>query len=244
MSKSDTPRRIHVPVRFVDGVWECALGGAVPVKSGTEAELIVDAARITDKAFLEAMDRRVLHRVLGEGEAFLVALTVKPEAKPSEALRPYLKSFEQLQRNIATDLLDPYNPATLFFVEVTLSKPDKRQAKALDTRDGGLWLVTQGLRTTGIKSTTIILPPPVSDKPAASLNHALTLLSEKYETWRMAHTGNVYSRVLYQAKSGRWYPLEVLRYAAIEDQAHAIGGQLWDEFMKKMQALRDAPRRT
>jgi len=30
-------RRLRIPVRLVDGVWECAFGGAVPVNDGAEA---------------------------------------------------------------------------------------------------------------------------------------------------------------------------------------------------------------
>jgi len=238
MTQAVKPRRVRIPVRHVDGLWECALGGAVPVESGTEAELVVDADRIADKAFLKAMDSPVKHRVLGENASFLVALTVKPEAPPRAELAPFLRWYQSMQPPLAAEFLQPFNPATLCFVAVTLSKPDKRQAKSLDSQDGGLWLITQGLRTTAIVSTTVKLPPAVSEKPAASLNHALTKLSEVYETWRLAHTGNVYSRVFYQAKNERWYPLDVLRNATIEHQEQAIAGQLWDEFIRKMTALR------
>lgn len=241
--KLGKPRRIRVPVRYVDGNWECALGGGIPVENGTEAELIVDAGDIADKTFLQALDTAVKHKVLGEGSAFLIALTVKQDAPPTPALAASLIRFHTIRWNLASEFLDSFNPATLCFIRVTLSKPGDRQIKTLNSRDGGLWLVTQGLRTTEIISTTVTLPEAVSQEPATSLNHALTKLSEAYETWRISHTGNVYDRVFYQAKDGRWYPLKVLRSATIEDQAHAIGGQLWDEFMKKMLALRDAPKR-
>ena len=42
MSKASSTRRPRIPVRFVDGVWECSLGGAVPVKEHAEAELVVE----------------------------------------------------------------------------------------------------------------------------------------------------------------------------------------------------------
>ena len=233
------PRRLRIPVHYVDGTWECQLGGSVPVEEGTEGELVLDPAHITDKAFLRAMTKAVKHRVLEEGASFLVSLTIRPEARPSPELAPFLKSYSQLQNQIETRLLPSFNPGTLNFVSVHLSKPRESQVRTLETQDGGLWLITQGLKTTAIESTTVILPEPVAKGRAASLNHAVTLLSEAYETQRLSHTGNVYSRVLYQSKNKRWYPLDVLRKAALDDQAHAIGGQLWDEFMRKMQALRD-----
>ena len=42
MTQAHSTRRLRIPVRFVDGIWECALGGAVPVKNDTEAELVVN----------------------------------------------------------------------------------------------------------------------------------------------------------------------------------------------------------
>ena len=47
---------------------------------------------------------------------------------------------------------------------------------------------------------------------ARSLNHAFTLLSTKFETKRISHTGNVFTRVyFYSEKSKEWRPLDELR---------------------------------
>ena len=51
---------------------------------------------------------------------------------------------------------------------------------------------------------------PFINKEALSLNHAYTLLSERIETHRRSHTGNVFERVFFQ-KDNSWYPLQVLR---------------------------------
>jgi hypothetical protein len=234
------PRNIHVPVRYVAGVWECELGGPVPVVEGAVARLSISASDISGSAFLEAMNRPAKHRVLGEGATFRIALTIKPGTPLSPELHKHLISYRQIKHQIATEeFLDSFNSSHLYFVEVSLSKPNESHIKRFETADGGLWFITEGLTTTGIESTTVILPPAVSDERAISLNHSLTRLSETYETTRRSHTGNVYARVLYQAQDNRWYPLDVLRKRALEDQANAIGGQLWDEFMRKMQALRD-----
>jgi hypothetical protein len=45
-------------VKFVDGVWEIASGGPVPVKDGTEAELRVPAGAITDPSFLRQVTQQ------------------------------------------------------------------------------------------------------------------------------------------------------------------------------------------
>lgn len=231
-------RPLRIPIRLVDGQWECALGGALPVKPGTEAELVVDRSAISDEKFLKALDSPVKHRVLGEDTKFLICLTIKPEARPKGELASLLKPYKPMRDVIASEHLENWNAATLCFFEVALSKPDPQQARRLGSEAGGLWLITQGLKTTAIESTTVLLPKPVSERPARSLNHALTILSETYETWRMSHTGNVYARVLYRAKDGRWYPLDILRDATLRDQQTAIEGELWDEFLRKMTNLR------
>jgi hypothetical protein len=234
MMRTTRGRRVRIPVRNVNGVWECALGGPVPTIPGAEAELLVDPSNIADRAFLKAMDSAGRHQVLAEGASLLISLTIKRHHPPTEATASHLTRFRDFQGRIATEMLDPWSPDTLAFVEVKLAKATDgagdRRAKA----DAGLWLLTQGLKTTGILSGPIALPRPVSPRPASSLNHAVTLLSESYETWRISHTGNAYARVLYRAKDDRWYPLDVLRNVALENQEQAIASQLWDEFMKKI----------
>ena len=47
---------------------------------------------------------------------------------------------------------------------------------------------------------------------ARSLNHAFTLLSTKFETKRISHTGNVFTRVYCYSESRKaWHPLDELR---------------------------------
>jgi hypothetical protein len=234
MTKSSQARRLHVPVRFVDGVWECALGGPVPVVAGTEADLVVDRAAIADKAFLKALNSPGKHKVLDDGARLLVTLTIKPGHGPATERAPPPIGFRQFEGRIATEALDPWSPETLSFVEVRLAKASTTSTVRRAKANPGLWLITQGVKTTGILSGPIALPAPLSEPHASSLNHAVTRLSEIYETWRISHTGNVYTRVLYQAKDQRWYPLDMLRGTALDNQEHAIAGMLWDEFMKKM----------
>lgn len=233
-------RSLRIPVRYVDGRWECALGGVVPVAEGTEAELVVERQAIVDKAFLQTLDRPTRHRVLGEGAKLLVRVTVKPEKPLPPDLQRYLIRYRDLRHQLDTQFLDVWSPATLSFVEVTLVKPDPARRRKSTPEDGGLWLVTQGMATTGIASPAIRIPPLEPSGAATSLNHALTRLSEAYEAWRISHTGNVYTNVLYQAARGTWHTLEVLRQGVLRDQEAALGGELWDDFMRKMTDRRDA----
>jgi hypothetical protein len=96
--------------------------------------------------------------------------------------------------------------------------------------------VANDRRNRGYRSRfhTVILPKAISTKPVASLNHAYTKLSEILEAWRISHTGNIYNRVLYRERNGNWYPLDILRNAALVNQEQEIARKLWDDFMKKM----------
>ena len=239
MKNSPSARLLRIPVNYVDGVWECGFGGgAIPVKRGTKAELVLDRQSIADKEFLETMERRDHHKVLDEGACLLVSLSIKSESRPTEQLRQYLKDYDSFKGSIAPRFLDTLNPATLSFVEVRLGGPDESHARRFKTDRGGLWLITQGAQAIGLASTTVILPEAVSAKPLASLNHAFTKLSEAYETWRISHTGNIYSRVFYQERNGQWCPLDLLRREPIIKKEQEIASDLWEHFMIKMSGSR------
>jgi len=218
----------------VDGVWECVLGGTIPVENFTEAELVVPRDAISDREFLEAMARKGKHKVLDEGTALLVCLTVKPEGQINDEHRQVLRSYDKYRGKIATSYLDYWNPGSVAFVEVRIAGPDEKQTRRFETDRGGLWLLTEGIDAVGLASTTVLLPSAISTDSVASLNHAYTKLSEALETWRISHTGNIYKRVLYQERNGTWYPLDILRDRTLEKQEQEIARNLWDEFMAKM----------
>lgn len=234
------PRRIHIPVRNVDGVWECEFGGVVPVRRGADAELVLDATAISDPGFVRAFDRKEEHQVLRAGARLLMAVTIKPGHRPRSPLAECVTPYAALGTLVATERMSSgWQPDTLAFVEVGLApRQEPREGERRARAQPGLWLVTQGLRTKEIKSGPITLPPQVSDRPATSLNHALTILSETYETWRISNTGNVYDRVFYMAASGRWLPLDALRDHTLEAQEKAIAGELWCLFMQNMTTSR------
>jgi hypothetical protein len=227
-------RRVRVPVKNVDGDWECSFGGKIPVVDGAEADIVIDSDKISDAAFLAAIESKGEHKVLPEGTELLVSLTIKPSHPPSLDLERKLVRYMSIKDKIATSKLDLWNPDTLAFVFVRLATKQDGDTDRPAKADPGLWLLTQGVWTTGISSGPVILPEGIAPRMVSSLNHALTVLSEKYETWRISHTGNVYSRVWYLSRSGKWYPLKMLRDTALQDQEKAIADKLWDEFMRKM----------
>ncbi len=96
-------------------------------------------------------------------------------------------------------------------MKIHISGPTKNQKKSCPKESGGLWITFEGGHAKSIKSSTVKLPEGIIPEKADSLNHAFTLLSEKYEPWRKSHTGNVYSRMFFLAQDEKWHPLDVLR---------------------------------
>jgi hypothetical protein len=52
--------------------------------------------------------------------------------------------------------------------------------------------------------------PSMKNRPARSLNHAFTLISEHYETHRISHTANVFERA-YLFRDNGWVQLDAIR---------------------------------
>lgn len=233
MRKGPSNRQLRVQVKYIDGVWECTFGGEIPVMPGTPGELVLDRSSIADKSFLKRMEAKSRCKVLDEGTKLLVWFSIKEREGISEAAVKHLIPYSDLKHEIATQFfLETWTH--LHFIEVYLDAPNEKQAKRLETDTGGLWLLIQGMEATGLASTTIRLPESVSKEPVRSLNHAFTKLSEVYEPRRISHTGNVYSRILYKARNGKWYPLELLRTAALEKKGQEIVRALWTDFMARM----------
>lgn len=66
-------------------------------------------------------------------------------------------------------------------------------------------------------------------KMPASINEAYTRISEKLETWRRSHAGNVFSKVYFIDEDGEARPLSVLRdraQAKLEKKLFALSGEL------------------
>lgn len=227
-------RLLRIPMRCIDGRWECEYGGLVPVAPDTTAEIVVSSRQINDPAFLKRMTQKGSIRVLEEGTPLLAYLATKEQTKLSDSLKAHLIPWSSLSGQIATEHIDNWSTGGLSLIEVRIGDLTHQQARKFAARQGGLWLITEGPKAVGLQSSRIVLPSGVSDEPVGSLNHAFTRLSEVYEPWRISHTGNVYQRFLYQEKNGRWYPLELLRSAALAETEQAIAHGLWKDFMARM----------
>jgi hypothetical protein len=214
-------------MRCADGVWEYWFGGQVSARNGAFAELVISADAIEDKKFRARVVKAVQLPVLPVGAVLRVVLQIRDTSELSVGQAACLIKWN--------DKEIPYHRTEgwvgdMQFVEVTVAPPTGR----LKSEKPGLWLNMKGANAVGLSATPLTLPGAVSKKPAISLNHAFTKLSEVFEAWRISHTGNVYSRVLYKEANGQWYPLSVLRNAHVAEEEQKIAHGLWAEFIKLM----------
>jgi len=234
MKKTDPAPLLRIPVRCVDGVWECNYGGPVPVKKDSPGELIIERSAISDPFFLATMEEPDRFRILEQGTELLVALSVKTPEQIPDGLTSHLRPMESVAPALAVNFNQRWHSGTTHFAPIWIGQPDERQAVKLETQSGGLWLLTKGPKPKGLTSTQIRLPEGIEPDTVRSLNHAFTVLSETYETSRISHTGSIYERVLYKETNNRWYPLEVLRDEALAENDTQIANSLWCTFMKRM----------
>lgn len=222
MYDQDWTRKLTLPLKLVNGQWEFLFGGAVPVKDGTVADLTVSLDRITDAEFAKRVTAESTVKVLQACTKLYVALSDR-----ASALQPANK-FEHID-------IDPhYLPRGYSrFLPITIGPPTDQQTKQRGLfekeTEGGLFLRQFGLDRTELLSSSIKLPDGFAPAFAQSLNHAFTLLSERYETHRLSHTGNVYTSVYYLESNGRWYPLDLLREGVRADAERQVIHAAWAE---------------
>jgi hypothetical protein len=179
------------------------------------------------------------HKLLPLGTKLLVAITIHNINALDEELLPHLKLRNKYE--LGNDFYQSRLSVDTQFVEVTIGKPTALQTSRQEIKEGGLFLLFKGLNQTGVLTSSIKLPLQEViqeidknnlfeekreikvDIVVDSLNYAFTRLSEQYEPWRKSHTGNIYDRILYQEKNGKWYPLDVLRnVVSVKQDEHQL----------------------
>jgi hypothetical protein len=226
---------IRIPVKLVDGQWEFFYGGSLPVCDGAVGELILDKRSIEDKEFLARLNRKSEYKILESGTQLRVALTVRPFPEIPTNLK---KQLITMNAHELGDYTLQHASFDTQFAQITIGNPTTRQEKICPNETGGVWLQLQGTQPKSITTSSVIVPGEISREPLDSLNHAFTRLSEVCEPWRKSHTGNIYDRVLYQEKNGRWYSLSTLRDAAIATDEHQLIKEQWALIMQNMTSFR------
>ncbi len=223
---------IRIPVKLVDDKWEYFYGGELPIKNGTIGELVVEKHSIEEKDFLAQLKRKSKHQILKVGTPLLVALTIKRLADIPENIQCHLLPVGKDGPELGDIYYHTLRSAGTRFIRITISGPTARQIREDLKAEGGVWIELEGLHPKSLSTSMVELPDGVSKDHVDSLNHAFTLLSEKFEPWRKSHTGNIYDRMLYQEMNGKWYPLNILRNAAVAQEEHQLIRDQWAQICK------------
>lgn len=231
---------VRIPVKLVDGQWEYFYGGSLPVKDGSVGDLVVDRSRIEDKKFLASLKCASKHKILEIGTTLLVALTVKHPLDIGPELVQYLQPVGSGGPDLGNAYYWTTRSGDTRFVQISVGGPTAVQRQLDPEEKGGVWLHVEGLVPKGVSSSTILLPSGVGNGAAESLNHAFTLLSERYEPWRKSHTGNIYDRMLYRESNGKWYPLNDLRNTALVKDEHQFLRSQWEQISKSLSLRNDS----
>lgn len=214
---ADWTEKVTLPVKRVGAHWEFFYGGDVPVCEGTLAELTLDGKDIHNEQFKQRVMQELTVPILDEGTELLVALS-------DHDTNGRLVGFpEKMPMHV------PWGTTRFAKVRLGPQRPKKGQMSLDPDRDrGGLWLKVKGLERCELQASTVLMPEGF-EEPAVSLNHAFTLLSERYEKHRLSHTGNVYSRVFYCEGHGHWFPLDDLRQGVLVTAERNLLKSAWDE---------------
>lgn len=215
---------VTVPVKRVGDRWEFFYGGDVPVQDGAHAQLTLSADQITDERFRQRLTKELTVQILAEGTELRIALSDQSGGGRRFGLWPALGRL-------------PVPPGTTRFERVWLGPVQRKQDEASlfpDKAPGGLWLKLKGMGRSELQSSTVILPEGCSMGKAISLNHAYTVLSERYETHRLSHTGNVYSKVFCQESNHLWYPLDDLRHGVQAEAERQLLASTWQEVERQL----------
>ncbi len=215
----DWTAKVTVPVKRVGDRWEFFYGGDVPVREGALGELTVSADQITDERFKQRVSQELNLKVLDEGTELRVALSDRETN--GRRIGNWPDPFP-LGIPAGTTRFEP------IWLGPVLSKDGEPPLFAEEER-GGLWLKLKGLDKCELQTSTVKLPEGCSASSALSLNHAFTVLSERYERHRISHTGNVYARVFYQDRNKRWYPLDDLRRGVQAEAERELLASTWQE---------------
>lgn len=217
---------MRLPMRYIDGQWVLEHGGDLPIIHGTPGELLVEARHVEDSPQKRLFMEEMFTPILDAGTTLMAIVDVQDWCEVTEEQKSVLVRRERIDDR--SHML-PARVASQgsFLVPIQLGKPTDWQVVRYSCEKTGLWLRTQGVSAIGMISAPVILPACVSPVPAASLNHAFTLLSETFEKWRRSHTGSVYRQFLYEEQNGEWYPLALLRKSHLATASQRIAMELW-----------------
>jgi hypothetical protein len=200
-----TKKRIRILVQFIPGSIIRSDGAPLPkIRDGTFADLVLPASALADETERQKLEEESARELLPADTSVFVGLNpagateddrnrlilasdLKFSAGPDASTTP--GSVPQAQRTLVGRGYDR-------FAEVVLGDP--------------LILRIKGEKKPFLEECRCHIR--VLKTEARSLNHAVTLLSTRFEPKRISHTGNVFARVFYRCTESKdWRPLNELR---------------------------------
>ena len=184
-------KTVHIPVRIVKGrvTFFYSKRGTMPtLQDGAVGELVLPEYAVLDETAKHAITEERQVQLFDKGERIRLGFN------GNLIDRDYLKRTEEWD-----DAL-PVVAGLTRLVSVLLDKP--------------LFLLLRGTKKAQLRGGACEIPALDREK-AGSLNHAYTLVSERFQPSRRSHTGNVFRVVFYREpdKEGkeRWRRLADLR---------------------------------
>lgn len=220
MRSSNTSRKITLPIVRVNGAWEFIDGGGVPLRDGARAELTFLLSDINDPEFLRRVTQERLVRIFEESTQLRVALNA----------RAVLSPYSPMGMNVD---IDRWPSGCTIAVPITVG-PVSRETEKFDAVRGGLWMRQTGMDRGELICSTVLMPEDMDVPVAQSLNHAFTVLSERFETHRISHTGNVHERVFYRDSNDKWYPIGDIRDGIGDRAAREIIANAWAQLAPQL----------
>jgi hypothetical protein len=175
-------KRIRIPVMFSGGKIALPDGRPLPkIRDGASGELLLSDWAVQDRELVKEFQSQEMILLLNAGQS--VFFTVQVHQIPREVWT------EAMQKEFFVDR--PGGP----YVQVRLEE--------------ALKLRLRGSKTPALCGCKCKIPC-LGDKEAISLNHAYTLISTRFETKRISHSGNVFQH-------GWWFDEERKRWVQLDD---------------------------
>lgn len=183
-------KTVKIPVKIVDGKPVFFYGGDLPkLREGAIGDLILPAYAVIDKDNLEKLEQEQTRDLLPEGSLLLV--NIKSDVSSKYILTH--GSNDDLPKSASGD-----------FVELYLKTDLKMKMR--------------GTKTPVLSNCACFVPALENpEETPISLNHAFTLISTKFETKRLSHTGNVFTKLYFKTEKGIWSQLDNLRKSVEAD---------------------------
>ena len=187
-------KTVVIPVSIKDGKIEYYGDGEMPkLHDVTIADLIVPAYAFKDRSELQELSEEKTELILIKGTQLLVQIAVKR----ANSLDKRLLSHLEFTRETYQPLKDIKGLNNAEFVEIELSDDLK--------------IMLRGTKKATLNRCQCTIPI-LNNQKANSLNHAYTLISQKFEKHRISHSGNVFKDIYYK-KDAKWLPIDSFRDA-------------------------------